>query len=154
MNRRLLILPLAALAILTTCSGASADPIRRLLGDHSGYEPLPMPPAPAINPDQVVIAPGENRYAQLGSYGQPYYLNIDSTVNWTDVINRSYFNPGWRGETWTPTPLYWIVERQSRLFSEWPEYNEQNIYRVGNKWCQFLERFSGFGPGPGPSTGQ
>ena len=154
MNRRLLILPLAALAMFTTCSGASADPAQKMLADYSGYQPLTMPAAPATNPDQVIVPPGENNFMELGSYGQAYYLNVDSTVNWTDVLNRSYFNPHWRGETWTPTPLYWIVERQSRLLSEWREYNEQNIYHVGNKWCQFLERFSGFGPGPGPSIGQ
>jgi hypothetical protein len=153
MNRRLLFLPIAALSVFTTCSGASADNIQKMLADYSGYTPLPMPAAPAVT-DQVIVAPGQNRYFPLGSNGQAYYLNVDATVNWTDVLNRSYFNPGWRGETWTPTPLYWIVERQSRLLSEWPEYNEQNIYRVGNKWSQFLERFSGFGPGPGPSTGQ
>jgi hypothetical protein len=137
MIKRLLMMPIIALILTTTCSGTYAA--RRM-------QPLSMPPASMRNPDYLVTPPGENQYFFLGAQGTPYYLNIDETVNWTDALNRTYFNPRWRGEDWTPLPFYWIVERQCRLLSSWDEYNEFSIYHVGNKFHQFFEKYSGFGP--------
>ena len=138
MNPRFLLVPIAAVILLTTTgSGALAK---------SGKLPQLGMPAPAINPELTVKMPGENQYFYLGHYGQPYYLNIDATINWTDFRDRSYYNPDWRNEDWTPYPMYWIVERQCRLMGEWVQYDEANLYHRGTNFSKFLERWSGFGP--------
>ena len=96
--------------------------------------------------DKFIVAPGENPYWYLGDHGQAYYLSIDSTINWTDALNRSYYNPYWRAENWTPYPIYWIVERQCRLMGLWTEYDQENVWNLGTKGAQWLEKYSGFGP--------
>ena len=64
------------------------------------------------------------------------------------VMAGGVSSTAWRGYEWSPYPTYWIVERESRMMFLWPDYDEQNIYGLGNRWCKFLEKFSGYGPGP------
>ncbi len=100
------------------------------------------------NPDQVVVPPSENQYFPMRSDGQPVMVNVDLTNNFTDLLTRFYFNPHWRGYQWSPYPLWWVPERVSRTMVLWTDYDEQNIYGIGNRWCKFIEKYSGYGPGP------
>ena len=140
MIRRYIVPAIVGLVTVTTCGGAAFA--------QDSLDPLTMPEAPTPNPEQVVPTPRENEYLPMRTDGQPYQLNIDLTNNLTDWLNHFYFNPKWRGYSWSPYPLYFIVERQSRMMFLWPDYDEQNVYALGNRWCKFLEKYSGYGPGP------
>jgi len=107
------------------------------------------PPAAAPAKDNFVPPPGENQYYYIRSDGQPMFTMLDKTVNLTDALNRFYYNPQWRGEMWVPEDPVSLPEKQTRLMSTWREYNDQTFFRVGTPLVQFLERASGFGPGPG-----
>lgn len=140
MIRRLIFLPIASLIIGTACSGAASA--------QNSLDPLVMPQAPMPNPEQVIEPPKQTEYFPMRQDGQPYMSNIDMTSNLTDWLNHYYFDPKWRGEQWTPYPMYWQIERECRMMMLWPDYDEQNMFAKGNRWCKFLEKWSGYGPGP------
>lgn len=73
-------------------------------------------------------------------------LDIDTTINFTDALNRFYYDPKWRGEVWVPFNQWTISERATRLMATWPEYDEFSQYRKLNHVHKFFERYSGFGP--------
>jgi hypothetical protein len=110
MIRRLLMVPLTALTLTLTTTGSGAFAADEL-------PPLPMPAVAMPAPTHLTLPPGENTYFPLGEHGQAYYLNMDGTVNWTDIINKTYVSPYWRGEDWSPYPTYWLTEHQSRLMA-------------------------------------
>lgn len=98
------------------------------------------------SPDKLIAPPGENPYFPVRTDGQPYILNMDTTVNLTDALNRYYYNPRWRGEVWTPFDQVDQIEKATRLMSTWFEYDQENIYRKGDPVAKWFERLSGFGP--------
>jgi hypothetical protein len=98
------------------------------------------------SPDKLITPPGENPYFPVRTDGQPYILNMDTTVNLTDALNRYYYNPRWRGEVWTPFDQVDQIEKATRLMSTWFEYDQENIYRKGDPVAKWFERLSGFGP--------
>lgn len=104
------------------------------------------PPAPAPSSDNVVPAPSEYQYFPIRSDGQPYMLYLDKTINMTETLNRFYYDPKWRGELWVPEDPVTFPEKATRLLSTWQEYDQQNIFRVGNGLARFIEKMSGFGP--------
>jgi hypothetical protein len=96
--------------------------------------------------EKLISPPGENPYYPVRSDGQPYILNVDTTVNLTAALNEFYWNPKWRGEVWSPFDLPETIERASRVMSTWPEYDSENMFRIGTRPAQWLERYSGYGP--------
>jgi hypothetical protein len=98
------------------------------------------------SPDKLIAPPGENPFFPVRTDGQPYILNIDTTVNLTDAMNRFYYNPRWRGEVWTPFDQVDEIERATRLMATWFEYDQENIFRKGDPVAKWFERVSGFGP--------
>lgn len=96
--------------------------------------------------DRAVLPPMEMQYFPVNPDGTPIVLDIDTTVNFTDALNRFYYDPKWRGEVWVPFNQWSISERATRLMSTWPEYDEFSIYRKLNHVHKFFERYSGFGP--------
>jgi hypothetical protein len=143
MIRRLFLLPLAALVM--ACSAPTA-----LSQDSLAQVPvLTYPPAPTPAADRVIIPPQENRYFPMRSDGQAFVSNEDITSNMTDIFNRYYFNPKWRGEEWSPYQNWWLVERMCRLMSTWEEYDNFSTFRFlqpTNKVHKWFERYSGYGP--------
>ena len=117
--------PETAQAIAQTTSGSAAAPAKR---------------------DKLISPPGENPYYPVRADGQPFILNVDTTVNLTAALNEFYWNPKWRGEVWSPFDLPETIERATRLLSTWPEYNSENMFRIGTKPAIWLERYSGYGP--------
>ncbi len=107
---------------------------------------LNYPPAPAPSKDNIVPPGGENQYYPIRSDGQPYMLILDKTINMTESINRFYYDPKWRGELWVPADPLTYPEKATRLMATWQEYDQQNIYRVGNGIARWIEKVSGFGP--------
>jgi hypothetical protein len=98
------------------------------------------------SPDRVYKMPGEVSQFPTNADGSPFVLDIDTTVNFTDALNRFYYDPKWRGEVWVPFNQWTVVERATRLMSTWPEYDEFSQYRKLNHVHKFFERYSGFGP--------
>jgi len=96
--------------------------------------------------EKLIVPPQENRFFYVRTDGQPYVLNVDTTVNLTDALDRFYYNPRWRGEVWTPFDQLDEIERQTRLMGTWPEYDQANIFRVSNPIHKWFEKYSGFGP--------
>lgn len=96
--------------------------------------------------ERLIPPPQEMRYFPVRADGQPFVLDIDTTVNFTDSLNRFYYDPKWRGEVWAPFNQWSIAERATRLMATWPEYDEFSQYRKLNKVNKFFERYSGFGP--------
>ncbi len=90
--------------------------------------------------------PGEQVYFPTNPDGTPFVLDIDTTVNFTDALNRFYYDPKWRGEVWVPFNQWSVSERATRLMGTWPEYDEFSQYRKLNHVHKFFERYSGFGP--------
>lgn len=131
MIRRLL-LSLSALTLLCS-SGAMAAGIS-------------YPEAPGPNPDHLITPPGENQYFYMRPDGQAFRLQIDTTNNMADYLNRHYYDPSWRGETWSPWDVVTNTEKMSRSLATWTEYNSANRYRVWTGFNQLMERYSGFGP--------
>lgn len=129
---RQLLLSLSALFLL--CShGASAAGIS-------------YPEAPGPNPDHLITPPSENPYFYVRTDGQAFTLQIDSTNNLTDYLNRHYYDFRWRAQVWSPWDTVSQCERAVRLTHLWPEYDEANHFRLWTGFNQFLERTSGFGP--------
>ena len=108
--------------------------------------PPEYPHAPPAPKDNLVPPPSMNQYFFTRTDGQPYYLNIDSTANMTDAINRFYFNIGMEGEQWAPADFNSTLERSSRLMATWQDYDQMNWWHQLNGVSRFLERASGFGP--------
>jgi hypothetical protein len=148
MIRRRFALSLVALITFSACQASFAQDLEHVqMSDLIAAKRLPnFPEASTPNPDKLITPPGEIQYFPIRADGQPFVLNEDITVNWTDALNRYYYNPRWRGEVWSPLPHYWIVERSVRMMPTWPEYDQFSILRVGNGWHKFMERWSGFGP--------
>jgi hypothetical protein len=96
--------------------------------------------------EKLISPPGENPYYPVRQDGQPFILNVDTTVNLTAALNEFYWNPKWRGEVWSPFDLPETIERASRLMTTWPEYDSENMFRIGTRPAQWLERYSGYGP--------
>ncbi len=99
-------------------------------------------PVPVV----LVTPPGEERYFPTREDGQPFVLNVDRTVNLTSALNSFYFDPRWRGEVWAPFDQVDTIERQTRLMSTWPEYDQFSILRIADPIHKFFEKYSGFGP--------
>ncbi len=149
MIRRLLALPLVALITLSACRDSSAQDMQQLLDKQliaAKRATLTLPQAPIPNPDKLVPPAGETTVFPLRADGQAFVLDQDVTVNMTDALNRYYYNPKWRGEEWGPFNSYWIVERGALLMPTWQEYDQFSIYRVGNGFHKFFEKYSGYGP--------
>jgi hypothetical protein len=96
--------------------------------------------------DKIIAPPGENHYFPTTQDGTPIVLDLDTTVNFTESLNRFYYEPKWRGEVWVPFNQWSLIERATRLMSTWPEYDEFSQYRKLNHVHKFFERYSGFGP--------
>lgn len=96
--------------------------------------------------DRLPRMPGEAFQFPTNSDGSPFVLDVDTTVNFTDALNRFYYDPKWRGEVWVPFNQWTVAERATRLMSTWPEYDEFSQYRKLNHVHKFFERYSGFGP--------
>lgn len=129
---RQLLLSLSALALVCS-SGATAAGIS-------------YPEAPGPNPDHLITPPQENPYFYVRSDGQPFTLQIDSTNNLTDYLNRHYYDYRWRGQVWGPYDTVTNAEKLVRLGHLWPEYNEANEYRLWTGFNKFFEKYSGYGP--------
>lgn len=106
----------------------------------------PEPPAPMPSPDNLVPPPSEEIYFPVRADGQPFLLNIDTTINLTDAISSFYYDPKWRGEVWAPFDQVSLIERSTRLMSTWQEYDQFSQYRILNTINKKLEKYSGFGP--------
>ncbi len=106
----------------------------------------PEPPAPMPSPDNLVPPPSEEIYFPVRADGQPFLLNIDTTINLTDAISSFYYDPKWRGEVWAPFDQVSLIERSTRLMSTWQEYDQFSQYRIFNVINKKLEKYSGFGP--------
>ena len=137
------------LSLSTFCPGTKSY-ARESIPDRlfvSQKAPLyPDPTAPMPSRDKVIIPPGETSTFPVRPDGQPYVLNLDTTINFTEALNRFYFDPKWRGEVWVPFNQWSLVERATRLMATWPEYDQANQYRKLNRVNKFFERCSGFGP--------
>ncbi|MCC6979064.1 MAG: hypothetical protein IT343_12135 [Candidatus Melainabacteria bacterium] len=96
--------------------------------------------------DKLISQPGESHYFPTTADGTPIVLELDTTVNFTESLNRFYYEPKWRGEVWVPFNQWSLIERATRLMSTWPEYDEFSQYRKLNHVHKFFERYSGFGP--------
>ncbi len=107
---------------------------------------MKYPAAAQPGKDDVAPPPAENQYFPIRSDDQPYMLAVDKTINLTDALNRFYYDPKWRGEMWVPTDPVTFPEKAIRLMSTWQEYDQQNIFRVGNGLARWIEKMSGFGP--------
>lgn len=107
---------------------------------------LPEPPAVEAPVDLLVTPPGEEIYFPVRPDGQPFLVNIDTTVNLTDKINGFYYDPKFRGEVWAPFDQVSLIERATRMMATWPEYDQFSIYRKLNGVHKFFEKYSGFGP--------
>ena len=139
MSYRLFVLMTTGMLALSLCAPANA----KLFGRKTGlsYPQAPMPEQPALIPQ-----PQENVYFPMRPDGQPFLLNIDNTVNYTNPINRVYYDPAWRGQSWAPFNCYPLVERGSRLMSTWPGYNNAVDRGHATRVNQWFEKASGFGP--------
>lgn len=96
--------------------------------------------------DRLIAPPGEAHYFPTTPDGTPVVLDLDTTINFTESLNRFYYEPKWRGEVWVPFNQWSLIERATRLMSTWPEYDEFSQYRKLNHVHKFFERYSGFGP--------
>jgi hypothetical protein len=106
----------------------------------------PEPAAVEAAPDILVTPPGEEAYFPVRPDGQPFLLNIDTTVNLTDKLSGFYYDPKFRGEVWAPFDQVNLIERATRLMSTWQDYDQFSTYRKLNKVNKFFEKYSGFGP--------
>lgn len=109
-------------------------------------ETLPEPAAPQPAEDNLVPPPSEEIYFPVRADGQPFLLNIDTTINLTDAISSFYYDPKWRGEVWAPFDQVSLIERSTRLMSTWQEYDQFSTLRLFNKVNKTFEKYSGFGP--------
>jgi hypothetical protein len=107
---------------------------------------LAEPAAVAPPEDLIVTPPGEEAYFPVRPDGQPFLVNIDTTINLTDRISGFYYDPKWRGEVWAPFDQVSLIERATRLMATWPEYDQFSTLRKLNSVHKFFEKYSGFGP--------
>lgn len=107
---------------------------------------LMEPPAAEPSPDNLVPPPGEEAYFPVRPDGQPFLLNIDSTVNLTEALSGFYFDPKWRGENWAPFNQIWLIERATRNMATWKEYDKFSQIDIFGGVNRTLEKYSGFGP--------
>ncbi|MBX9689122.1 MAG: hypothetical protein K2X27_20605 [Candidatus Obscuribacterales bacterium] len=112
---------------------------------------ISYPEAAGPNPDHLITPPGENGFFPMRNDGQAFSLQIDSTNNLTDYMNRHYYDFRWDGATWSPWDTMSVSQKGVRLSHLWPEYNEANQFHLFNGFNVLMERLSGFGPGPGTS---
>lgn len=105
------------------------------------YPEAPIPPA-----DSLIKPPAETTTFPIRKDGQAFNLEIDSTVNMTDSLNRHYYDFNWRGEVWAPFDNCTTAEKGVRLMNTWPEYNAATQGRIFTGWHLFWEKWSGFGP--------
>ncbi len=108
--------------------------------------PMSIEQPHALPRGDKVAPPGEAVCFPVRDDGQPYVLNVDSTINMTAALNRFYYDPKWRGEVWVPFDQFELLERQTRLMSTFKEYDEFSQLRKLNIIHKFFERASGFGP--------
>lgn len=134
MIRRLLVLSFSLLSVMSSGSALAAG--------------ISYPEAPGPNPDHLITPPQENPYFYVRPDGQAFTLQVDSTNNMTDYLNRHYYDFAWRGEQWGPWDMLSNSEKAVRGLHLWPEYNEANQFHLFNGVNRFFERYSGFGPGP------
>jgi hypothetical protein len=120
-----------------------SNPLTRLIARKKVRE---YPPIPSPNPNKLVPPPSEEIYFPVRKDGQPFMLNVDTTVNLTAALNDFYYDPKWRGEVWVPFDQVDTIERAARLMSTWPEYDQENIFRRFTGLSKFFEKYSGFGP--------
>lgn len=113
---------------------------------HARRDNLPEPAAVMPASDILITPPGEEAYFPVRPDGQPFLVNIDTTVNLTDRISGFYYDPKFRGEVWAPFDQVSLIERATRMMSTWPEYDEFSIYRKLNGVHKFFEKYSGYGP--------
>ena len=140
-------LSLSLLALLTMAvNSALAADKNALLAWGSKKETLPEPAAPQPAEDNLVPPPSEEIYFPVRADGQPFLLNIDTTINLTDTISSFYYDPKWRGEVWAPFDQVSLIERSTRLMSTWQEYDQFSTLRLFNKVNKTFEKYSGFGP--------
>lgn len=140
MNYRLLVATVVAILSFNVAAGAQT-PVDNRLASNITYPDAPMP-----SPDKLVPPPGENMYFPMRADMQSYILDIDNTVNYTESLNRFYYDPNWRGETWGPFNCYSIVERAVRMMPTWPVYDAATYSRKLTGVHKFFEKWSGFGP--------
>ncbi|MBK8219725.1 MAG: hypothetical protein IPK73_01765 [Candidatus Obscuribacter sp.] len=152
-SRLTLLLVLGFTTLLTTpqsCAASNCESGRLCAPQTLAWfrrKPLPQePPAPMPSPDNLVPPPSEEIYFPVRADGQPFLLNIDTTINLTDAISSFYYDPKWRGEVWAPFDQVSLIERSTRLMSTWPEYDQFSQYRIFNVINKKLEKYSGFGP--------
>lgn len=145
LNMRILIASALMLHLLQALPVDARDSIPdRLFRNRRAPAFIEEPHAPRR--DGLVPPPAENAYFPVREDGQPYMLNVDTSVNLTTALNRFYYDPKWRGEVWSPYDQVSAIERATRLMSTWKEYDEFSELRIFNKWHKFWERASGFGP--------
>lgn len=146
---RLLALPFVAMITISACPQSIAQDLEHfeMRDAMLAQRAIPSyPPAPMPNPDRLVVPPQEQQFFPIRPDGQPFVLNQDVTVNLTDSLNRYYYNPHWRGEDWGPFNQYWIIERTVLMMPTYREYDEFSVFKVGNGFHKFFERYSGYGP--------
>lgn len=142
MNKRMMILPVvAALAGFCALQAEARWPYDNAPQPEITYPETPMPP-----PGTLITPPGENTFFPMRHDGQPFILQVDETINMTDYLNRSYYDPNWRGQVWMPFQCYEIVEKGCRLMPLWLEYNSATQCRKLTNVHLFFEKWSGFGP--------
>ncbi len=141
-NKIIIYTYLACVLVLTNGGAAEASSLDWLL-----FWKKPRLVAPHVSSSgKLVRPPGESSYFPVREDGQPYMLNVDTTVNMTETINQFYYDPKWRGEVWVPFDQFSAIERGTRAMATWKEYDEFSELRKFNKIHKFFERSSGFGP--------
>jgi len=107
---------------------------------------LPYPVGRAQPPGSPIPPPGEEHFFPIREDGQMFMLNVPIETNLTDRLNRFYFDPGWRGEVWTPFDTMTVAERQVYSMGTWKDYNEFSHLRKFNRFHYTMERWTGYGP--------
>lgn len=144
MRNSTLLVAIAIIAILAPSAIAKKKDQERLFW---GKTPPVYIEEPHSSPrGRLITPPGQNPYFPVRDDGQDFVLNVDTTVNLTQALNRFYYDPKWRGEEWVPFDQVSAIERATRMMSTWKEYNEFSTLRVLNGFHIFFEKYSGYGP--------
>lgn len=114
-------------------------------GPQPSYREL-YPAAPPANPDKFIYPPGEEIYIPVTPDGLPVIRNVESTVNYTETLNRFYYKPTFDGEVWCPFDQISVGFKTVRVMTSWPEYDQFSQMRRLNGVHKWMERWSGFGP--------
>lgn len=104
------------------------------------------PDAPPPDPNHVIVPPHENSYFYVRPDGQAEMIQTDSSCNYTEYMNRHYYDFNWRGEVWSPFDSVTQGEKGLRSLSTWPEYYAATQARIFTGWHTFWEKWSGYGP--------